>query len=173
MVVEQVVLIIAGALALVSALGVVLMPNAVYSVLMLLLNLISLATLFLLLHAQFMFAAQLVVYAGAILVLFLFVVTLLNPQGENLWLDRHRLQQAGGISLGLFMACLLVGALLYVFTNGNQPALAADVTRTGSPYGTVEAFGKALFTQFLLPFELTAFVLLVALIGAVVLGKRK
>ena len=173
MVVEQVVLIIAGALALVSALGVVVMPNAIYSALMLLLNLISLATMFLLLHAQFMFAAQLVVYAGAILVLFLFVVTLLNPQGENILRDKHRLQQAGAMSLGLVMACLLVGALLYAFTSGTQPVLAADVTSVGSTYGTVESFGKALFTQFLLPFELTSLVLLVALIGAVVLGKRK
>jgi NADH-quinone oxidoreductase subunit J len=157
----------------VSALGVVLMPNAVYSVLMLLLKLVSLATMFLLLHAQFMFVAQLVVYAGAILVLFLFVVTLLNPQGENILHDKRRLQQAGGISLGLFAVCLLVGALLYALTSGAQPALPAAVTGTGSTYGTVEAFGKALFTQFLLPFELTALVLLVALIGAVVLGKRK
>lgn len=173
MVVEQVVLIIAGALALASALGVVLLPNAVYSALMLLLNLVSLATLFLLLHAQFMFAAQLIVYAGAILVLFLFVVTLLNPQGENILRDKHRLQQAGAISLGLFMACLLVGAILYAFTNGPQPDLSPSVTAANSTYGTVEAFGKSLFTQFLLPFELTSLVLLVALIGAVVLGKRK
>jgi NADH-quinone oxidoreductase subunit J len=67
----------------------------------------------------------------------------------------------------------LVGALLYALTSGTQPALPAAVTGTGSTYGTVESFGKALFTQFLLPFELTALVLLVALIGAVVLGKRK
>src|SRR6478672_337437 len=173
MVVEQVVLIIAGALALVSALGVVLMPNAVYSAMMLLLNLISLATIFLLLHAQFMFAAQLVVYAGAILVLFLFVVTLLNPQGENILSDKHRMQQAGAISLGLFLACLLVGGLLYAFTSGTQPDFAGTVTQANSTYGTVEAFGQALFTKFLLPFELTSLLLLVALIGAVVLGKRK
>ena len=156
---EQVVLIIAGVLALGSALGVVLMPNAVYSALMLLLNLFSLATLFLLLHAQFMFAAQLLVYAGAILVLFLFVVTLLNPEGENILRDRHRLQQAGTVALGLFMGCLLVGALLVAFLSGPQPALATSVTQPDSSYGTVEAFGKALFTQFLLPFELTALVL--------------
>lgn len=173
MVVEQVVLIIAGALALVSALGVVLMPNAVYSAMMLLLNLISLATIFLLLHAQFMFAAQLVVYAGAILVLFLFVVTLLNPQGENLLSDKHRLQQAAAITLGLFLACLLVGGLLYAFTSSTQPDFANSVTQAGSTYGTVEAFGQALFTKFLLPFELTSLLLLVALIGAVVLGKRR
>lgn len=173
MVVEQIVLIIAGALALGSALGVVLMPNAVYSAMMLLLNLVSLATIFLLLHAQFMFAAQLVVYAGAILVLFLFVVTLLNPQGENILSDKHKLQQAGAISLGLFLACLLVGGLLYAFTSGTQPDFAANVTQAGSTYGTVESFGQGLFTQFLLPFELTSLLLLVALIGAVVLGKRR
>ncbi len=171
---EQAVLVIAGVLALGSALGVVLMPDAVYSALMLLLNLISLATLFLMLHAQFMFAAQLIIYAGAILVLFLFVVTLLNPAGEHIFRDRKRLQQAGAISLGLFMACLLGGALLVAFTSGKQPTLSPEkVTNPGSTYGTVEDFGKALFTQFLLPFELTALVLLVALIGAVVLGKRR
>ncbi|HEX2912971.1 MAG TPA: NADH-quinone oxidoreductase subunit J [Chloroflexia bacterium] len=170
---EQVILIIAGVLALGSALGVVIMPSAVNSALMLLLNLLSLATLFLMLHAQFMFVAQLLVYAGAILVLFLFVVTLLNPQGEHIFRDRHRLQQAGTISLGLFLACLLVGAILVAFTGGTQPTLAAEVTQAGSDYGTVEYFGKVLFTQFLLPFELTSLVLLIALIGAVVLGKRR
>ena len=170
---EQVVLIVAGVLAVGSALGVVLLPDAVYSVLMLLLNLVSLATLFLVLHAQFMFVAQLIIYAGAILVLFLFVVTLLNPAGEHLFRDRKRLQQAGAISLGLFLACLLCGALLVAFTSGTQPALAKEVTAPGSTYGTVDSFGKALFTQFLLPFELTALLLLIALIGAVVLGKRR
>lgn len=170
---EQAVLIVAGVLAFGSALGVVLMPSAVYSAMMLLLNLLSLATLFLMLHAQFMFAAQLVVYAGAILVLFLFVVTLLNPGGENILRDKRRLLQAGAISLGLVLGIMLVGGLLYVFSNGPQPTLAADVTAPNSTYGTVEGFGKALFTRFLLPFELTALVLLVALIGAVVFGKRR
>jgi NADH-quinone oxidoreductase subunit J len=171
--VEQLVLILAGVLAVGSALGVVLMPDAIYSTLMLLLNLLSLATLFLLLHAQFMFVSQLMVYAGAILVLFLFVVTLLNPAGEHLLRDKRRVQQAGAIALGLFMLCLLGGALLVAFTNGPQPAFAKEVTAAGSEYGTVAWFGKALFTQFLLPFELTSFLLLVALIGAMVLGKRR
>lgn len=170
---EQAVLIIAGVLAIASALGVVLLPSAVNSALMLLLNLLSLATLFLLLHAQFMFVAQLIIYAGAILVLFLFVLTLLNPQGENVLQDKKRVQQAGTLSLGLFMGCILAGGLIYAFTNGPQPTLAATVIQPGSTYGTVEQFGKDLFTLFLLPFELTSLVLLVALIGAVVLGKRR
>jgi NADH-quinone oxidoreductase subunit J len=168
---EQVILLILGVLAVGSALGVVLMPNAVYSAMMLLLNLLSLATLFLMLRAQFMFAAQLIIYAGAILVLFLFVVTLLNPDGEFIFRDKRKLQQAGAISFGLFLAALLIGALIAAFSK-TQPVLIEASGAAGS-YGSVEAFGVALFTQFLLPFELTALVLLVALIGAVVLGKRK
>ncbi len=168
---EQVVLLILGVLAVASALGVVLMPNAVYSAMMLLLNLLSLAILFLLLHAQFMFAAQLVIYAGAILVLFLFVVTLLNPEGEFIFRDKKRLQRAGAISFGLFLAALLIGAFIAAF--GKVQPNFPDSSGAAGSYGSVEAFGIALFTQFLLPFELTSLVLLVALIGAVVLGKRK
>jgi NADH-quinone oxidoreductase subunit J len=167
---EQVVLIIAGVLAVASALGVVLMPDAVYSALMLLLNLLSLSVLFLMLNAQFIFVAQLIVYAGAILVLFLFVVTLLNPEGEYIFRDKRKLQQAGAITFGIFLMILLVGAFLASF-NGGQPAFANAIS-TGN-YGTVELFGIALFTQFLLPFELTSLLLLVALVGALVLGKRK
>lgn len=175
---EQTILVILGVLAVISALGVVLMPNAIYSALSLLLNLLSLAVLFLLLHAQFIFAAQLLVYAGAILVLFLFVVTLLNPEGEYILRDRKRLQRAGAIAGSLFMVSLLVGMLLAIFGGGFQPAFAKNVTdatsaATGGVYGSVESFGAALFTDFLLPFELTSLVLLVALIGAVILGKRR
>jgi NADH:ubiquinone oxidoreductase subunit 6 (subunit J) len=168
---EQVVLLLIGVLAVGSALGVVLMPNAVYSAMMLLLNLLSLATLFLLLHAQFMFAAQLIIYAGAILVLFLFVVTLLNPEGEYIFRDKRRMQRAATISFGLFLGALLIGAYLAAF-NKTQPVFVPTDGTNGS-FGSVEAFGIALFTRFLLPFELTSLVLLVALIGAVVLGKRK
>jgi NADH-quinone oxidoreductase subunit J len=167
---EQVILITAGVLAVASALGVILMPNAVYSALMLLLNLLSLSVLFLMLNAQFIFVAQLIVYAGAILVLFLFVVTLLNPDGEYIFRDRKKLQQAGAITFGLFLMVLLVGGFL-AFFSGGQP-LFADAVNRGN-YGTVELFGIALFTQFLLPFELTSILLLVALVGALVLGKRK
>jgi NADH-quinone oxidoreductase subunit J len=168
---EQAILLLFGVLAVGSALGVVLMPNAVYSALMLLLNLLSLATLFLLLRAQFMFAAQLIIYAGAILVLFLFVVTLLNPEGEYIFRDKRRLQQASAISFGMFLGAILVGVFLAAF--GKVQPKFTESSGANGDYGTVEAFGVQLFTQFLLPFELTALVLLVALIGAVVLGKRK
>jgi NADH-quinone oxidoreductase subunit J len=169
---EITILVIFGVLAVFSAFGVVLMPNAIYSALMLLLNLFSLATLFLLLHAQFMFAAQLLVYAGAILVLFLFVVTLLNPEGENIFRDKKRLQRAGALTGGLLLLIILAGGLIYAFTGGPQFDFAGDKPGAYS-YGSVEAFGVSLFTQFLLPFELTALVLLVALLGALVLGKRR
>lgn len=170
---ETTILVILGVLAVGSAFGVVLMPNAVYSALMLLLNLVSLATLFLLLHAQFMFAAQLLVYAGAILVLFLFVVTLLNPEGENIFRDKRKLQRAGALTGGLILLIVLAGGLIYAFTGGPQFDFAGDKPGAPYAYGTVEAFGTGLFTQFLLPFELTSLVLLVALLGALVLGKRR
>ncbi|NWJ94700.1 MAG: NADH-quinone oxidoreductase subunit J [Chloroflexi bacterium] len=169
---EQVILVILGMLAVGSALGVVLMPSSIYSALMLLFNLISLANLFLMLHAQFIFAAQLLIYAGAILVLFLFVVTLLNPEGEHIFRDKRKLQRAGALTLGLVLLIILAGGLIYLITGGPSFDFAPD--KPGAyPYGTVEAFGAGLFTQFLLPFELTSLVLLVALIGSVVLGKRR
>ena len=101
-----------------------------------------------------------------------------EPGRRKYFAGPKRLQRAGAIAGGLFLAALLVGMLLVIITGGPQLGFAASVTNairpsTSGVYGSVESFGAALFTNFLLPFELTSLVFLVALIGAVVLGKRR
>ncbi|PZS00220.1 MAG: NADH-quinone oxidoreductase subunit J [Candidatus Chloroheliales bacterium] len=160
-------LFILGAVVVGSALGVVIAPNAVHSVLFLIVNLLGLAVCFLLLNAVFLAAAQVLIYAGAIIVLFLFAITLLSPSGEYIAQDPRTAQRTVGIVISVAL-----GALLLFLLFGSITDLGAPLPNGGASYGTVEGFGRALFQQFLFPFEITSFVLLVALIGAVVYGSN-
>lgn len=160
---------VAAFVAVVGAGGVVLAKSPVHSVLSLVLNFIALAVLFLSLNAEFMAAIQLIIYAGAVMVLFLFVVALLTarkelPASPVKWLKNQEV--LGGIfGLGL-MAVLAVVAL-----TGGQPAAAVADAPAG--FGGVLAFGSSLLTTNVFAFELTAFVLLVAVIGVVILVGRR
>ncbi len=167
---------ITAAVAVLSALGVVLFRNAVYSMLSLIVNLLSLAVFFLLLEAIFLATVQVLVYAGAVMVLFLFVVTMLAPGGANATRERQAPWQWGA-SAGL--AVILAGALIFAAATGAisrdaqasaASGLSEHVNAAGS--GSVEAFGQALFHGFSLPFEVTSALLVVAVLGAVVLGRR-
>ncbi len=160
-------LLLLGVIVLGSALGTVVSPNAVYSVLFLIVNLLGLAVCFLLLNAVFLAAAQVLIYAGAIIVLFLFAITLLSPSGEHISQDPRRWQRRFGISVSAVLA-----ALLLILLFGSASGLLEPFVNGGAQDGTVEGFGRAIFQKFLLPFEITSFVLLVALIGAVVLGSH-
>jgi len=161
-------LLVAG-VALVAALGVIFNRNAVYSALSLLVNFASLAVLFLMLNAQFIAVTQVIVYAGAIVVLFLFVVMLLGAGGPTRprnWLDRRTLFVVGAALVLL----TLIGTAVFEGTIGGAsgtatPEMVAEV-------GQTQALGTVLFTEYLLPFELASIVLLVGMIGAVVLGQR-
>jgi NADH-quinone oxidoreductase subunit J len=149
-----------------SALTVVLHPNPVKSALALIVTLFMLAVIFVLLEAHMIAALQIIVYAGAIMVLFLFVIMLLNLQNEDPDRGRRRLvlrglAWAGGLVLAIELALLVHGAP--VGTPGETPA----------GYGGAEAVAKSLFTDFLLPFELTSILLLVAVVGAVVLAQKQ
>jgi NADH-quinone oxidoreductase subunit J len=166
-VIEAGALFILGAVVVGSALGVVITPNAVYSVLFLIANLLGLAVCFLLLNALFLAAAQVLIYAGAIIVLFLFAITLLSPGGEHITQDPRTAQRTIGIIISVAL-----GALLLFLLFGSITGLGNPPPNGGATNGTVEGFGRALFQQFLFPFEITSFVLLVALIGAVVYGSN-
>lgn len=166
-----------AAIALASALGVVVFRNAVYSMLSLILNLLSLALFFLLLEAIFIATIQVLIYAGAVMVLFLFVVTMLAPDASDNTDTPRRLrwQWAAGTGLGIILA----GALIFALVNGSLSAdartaglngLAEQLAIPGS--GSIETFGLALFHGFSLPFEITSALLVVAVLGAVVLGRR-
>ena len=150
---------------IVVAAMVILHPNPVYSALFLVLTLFLLAVYFLFLDAHMIAALQIIVYAGAIMVLFLFVIMLLNLQRESHENPRRGLRIAATVGGALLIAELVL--LLYRTPNGaGQPPLPEG-------YGTVLALSERLFTDFLLPFEITSVLLLVAVVGAVVLAKRQ
>jgi NADH-quinone oxidoreductase subunit J len=158
-----------SAVAVIAALGVIFNRNVIYSALALLVNFAVLAVLYVLLNAQFIAAIQVVVYAGAIVVLFLFVVMLLGAGGEvkiASWLNWRTIfvVAAGTVLLTLIGTAVFDGEIGGA-VGGDTPARIAAV-------GQTQAVGTVLFTEFLLPFELTSVLLLVGLLGAVVLGQH-
>ncbi len=154
-------------LLLTSALTVVLHPNPVKSALALVMTLFLLAVTFVLLEAHMIAALQVIVYAGAIMVLFLFVIMLLNLQAEA--------PEAGGPGrTGLRIAAWIGGGglaaqLIWLVLRGGSATPAA----APAGYGSAEAVARSLYTDFLFPFELTSLLLLVAVIGAVALAQRR
>jgi NADH-quinone oxidoreductase subunit J len=175
---ESVAFFVLAAVAVASGLGVVLNRNAVYCMLSLIVNLLSLAFFFLLLQAIFVATIQVLIYAGAVMVLFLFVVTMLTPDAASVG-GRDRLRWQWGAAAGL--AVILAGGLAFALASGAVAAdakatgansLAAQVNCTAATCGNVEAFGMALFHGFAFPFELTSVVLVIAVLGAVALGRR-
>lgn len=151
-----------------SALMMVTRRSPVMSALYLILNFFSLAGLYLTLHAQFIAVIQILVYAGAIMVLFLFVIMLLNLGDEKKLTEKisYKKITAAGLSFGLLME------LLYSVGVANSDLPLTRIERA-TEIGTVEYVGRALFTDFLFPFEITSILLLAAIIGAVVLAKKK
>jgi NADH-quinone oxidoreductase subunit J len=166
---EQLLFLIAGAGAIGGALGVVLLRNPFYSVLALVSHLIALAILFLLLTAAFLAAAQVVVYAGAVMVLYVFVVAYVGGSDDEL-----RPPTAGPIAaIGpIFAGALLIELVIAVVGSGLS-VLDSRGAEVGSDFGSPGAIGEALLTKFLLPFEAASFLLLIAAVGAVVLARRR
>lgn len=162
------VLVVSAVLAVLGALGVILARQPVHSVLALVLNFIALAALYISMDAEFMGVIQLIIYAGAIMVLFLFVIGLVTARKDPV-------EKAGGeplkgqvplaVAAALALAGLLGGGLL-VARLAVQPATAGG-------FGTVKEFGRQLLITHVLPFELTAFVLMVAVVGVIILVGRK
>jgi NADH-quinone oxidoreductase subunit J len=161
-------------MATLSGLGVILFRNAVYSALSLILNLFSLALFFLLLNALFLAVVQVLIYTGAIMVLFLFVVTMLAPDARAFeQRDPIRWQRGAAAGLGVILA----GGLAYMLVNSvlspaARTASANSLTKMVDTYGSIQAFGMGLFHGYLFPFEVTSILLVVAIIGALVLGRR-
>jgi NADH-quinone oxidoreductase subunit J len=165
---EQVIFFLAAFGALAGALGVVILRNPFYSVLALVAHLVALAVLFLLLHAEFLAAGQVVVYAGAVMVLYIFVVAYIGGSDEPL-------RPEGG-ALGVFgpLFAAAVGIELSIaFIASGLDALGTTGADVGPGFGSPEAIGQLLLTRFLVPFEAASFLLLVAAVGAVVLARRR
>jgi NADH-quinone oxidoreductase subunit J len=152
-------------IAVVSALGMLFSNNAVYSALFLIMNFGAVAVLFLLLNAPFIAIVQVTVYAGAIMVLFLFVIMLLGAESLPLSKRSMRWQQPVGILLGVV---LLAEAGYLLATNAGLITIGGDVP---APFGGPLEVGEVLFSSYLLPFEITSVLLLVGIIGAIVLTK--
>ncbi|HLR25561.1 MAG TPA: NADH-quinone oxidoreductase subunit J [Fodinibius sp.] len=154
-------------LAVASALSVVLSKNAVNSALFLVLNMISLAGVFLLLQAQFLAIIQVLVYAGAIMVVFLFVIMLLNLDNESTLFNKFRFK---------YFVAFLLGAGVFaqiLYSVGSFTDTLPVVSEKMAQVGTVEAVGDVLFTKYLLPFELTAILLTAAVVGALIVAQHK
>jgi NADH-quinone oxidoreductase subunit J len=165
---ELVVFIVLAPLAVVSALGMVLSRNAVYSALLLVVNFFCLAGFYVLLEAQFVAAVQVIVYAGAIMVLFLFVLMLLGIGNEEAVRETIRGQRPAAITLTLLLVFAIVGALLTGVLDAAPGTLAQ-----ANEGGNVQAIGRLLFTRYTFAFETAGILLVVAAVGALVLGKRQ
>ena len=165
---EQILFFIAGLGAIAGALGVVLLRNPFYSVLSLVVHLISLAVLFLLLRADFIAAAQVVVYAGAVMVLYIFVVAYVGGADEPL-----RAENEGLGRLAPIFALALFVELTIAVVGSSLAALDTRGAEIGSGFGSPGAIGEQLLTKFLLAFEMASFLLLVAAVGAVLLARKR
>lgn len=149
-------------LSILSALMVVFSRNPVHSVLYLVITFFAVGGHYLLLSAEFLFAVHVIVYAGAIMVLFLYVIMLLNLNKETEPQKKTIYKFAAIVSGGLMML-VMVAAL--------KGAASAHMPAGGSDIGLVKNLGKMLFSEFLLPFEVVSVLLLAAMVGAVMLGK--
>lgn len=153
-------------LTLVSAIMVVVVRNPVHSVLYLILTFFTLSAHYVLLNAQFLAAVNIIVYAGAIMVLFLFVIMFLNLR-EHSAESKTNLVKLGAAVLGGVLLVLMVAAM----RNAQLPPV--NPQEYNSQVGMVESLGKVLFRDYLLPFELVTVLFFVAMVGAVMLGKRE
>ena len=158
------------ALMLAAALSVVFNRQPIYSVLSLLVVMFCLASLFVMLGAYFVAALQVLLYAGAVLVLFLFVIMLLNLEPETLSRMRIFTLRGVGTAAAVWLFVLLAKVFWLSTTQAGLPAPPIGGAQAG---GTVESIGRLLFTTYLLPFELTSFIILAAITGAVTLAKQK
>jgi|SRR6516164_4277786 len=153
-----------AAIAVGSALGLILRPNAIHGALFLVVNLGSVAALYLMLGAEFLAAAQVIVYAGAIMVLFVFAIMILIPGKEESGPDPRRGARIVALPVGGLLMLLLV---FVIAARWNAPRGAVV------PSGSAAAVGRLLFTSYLFPFELTSVLLLAAMVGVMLLARRR
>jgi NADH-quinone oxidoreductase subunit J len=168
--VERALFIIFAVIAIASALNILLQRSPIYSALSLIGTLLSLSALYLTVRAQFIAAIQIVVYAGAIMVLFLFVIMLLNVPKDQPQIEK----QKGLRYLAIPFAGALIAETFYVLRL--VPARALPVVAPAmadQAVGTTWSIGVGLFTSYLLPFEVTSVLILMAVVGAMVLARRE
>jgi NADH-quinone oxidoreductase subunit J len=160
-----------------GATGVVVLRNPFYSVLALVIHLVSLAVLFLLLRAEFVAAVQVVVYAGAVMVLYVFVVAYVGGEAASIGERLRRGAAGSGLRLGgaILGGAVCVELLIALLGTGLEAINGYGAGYSPGPqtYGTPAYIGKLLLTRFLLAFEVASFLLLIAAVGGVVLARRR
>lgn len=158
-----------GTIAAVTAVIMITRRNPVISALFLVLNFAALAGLYLTLNAQFIAVTQVIVYAGAIMVLFLFVLMLLRPENEKRFMELNPKIKIFSMVIVLVVFIQLVYLIFFSHpSNSINPDLAKSIKA-----GTIESIGNELFTHYIVPFEAAGYLLLAATIGALVLAKKK
>src|SRR4051812_45516894 len=151
-------------LAVLSALMVVVSKNPVHSVLYLIICFFAIAGHYILLNAQFLAAVHIIVYAGAIMVLFLYVIMMLNLNAN---VEPHKSK------LTRFAATIAGGLLMITLVAALKDSTPAPMVAGGTPVGVIKNLGKTLYNEFMLPFEISSILFLTAMVGAVMLGKKE
>jgi len=166
---EIILFIILALIAAVSSVMMITRSNAVISAVFLVLNFFALAGLYLLLNAQFISVVQIIVYAGAIMVLFLFVLMLLRTEDEpKVFLDKKPIKM-----FALLITVFVFIQVAYLIFVGKPSGNLTPDQLKSIETGTIQSIGKELYTNYILPFEVAGFLLLAATIGAMVLAKKK
>lgn len=158
-----------GGVALLAAINVVAQRKIIYSAISLIICLCAVAALYVALEAPFIAAIQIIVYAGAIMVLFLFVIMLVDPFSSVVLKDRKRYLKYLAVLLGVLALTILV-PLLQSYHRAQAPV---HIELPDQDTGSVRYLGRVLFSEFLLPFEVTSVLILVAIMGVVVLAKKQ
>jgi len=161
---------ILAAVALISALMVVTRPNPMHSALWLLVTFFSLAGVYLLLNAEFVAAIQIIIYAGGVLVLYIFVIMLVDLSKEAAL--RAVFHKSAQVMFAIVFAGLLLMVVLWFGQGGIEQFSAEEGVAMGAAVDSTRALSKELFLTYLYPFEIASFLLLVAMIGSVVLARR-
>ncbi len=177
---QDILFYIFAGVSVLAALMMILHRNPVYSAILLIITLFALAGFYVMLNAPFVAAVHLIVYAGAIMVLFLFVIMLLNLQKDAPREGGKLLRRLAGAGLTVALLAELAALLIASFSGKQNlltpPAKSVEMAAASSTealIGSTRAIGAELFTKYILPFEIASIILLVAMVGAVILGKKK
>jgi len=165
---ENILTIIFGAAAVASAIIMVTRRSPINSALFLIVNFFCVSAIYLLLRAQFIAIIQILVYAGAIMVLFLFVIMLLNLTDESKLTENISFKKLTAIILSVLLFTVLSITTYFAFFTKYT-----EINKSAEALGTVESIGNELYTNFSFPFEVVSFILLAAIVGAIVLAKKK
>jgi NADH-quinone oxidoreductase subunit J len=164
---ETYLFVLLAVLAIASALGMIIAKSTVNSALLLVINLVTLSGVYLLLQAQFLALIQILVYAGAIMVLFLFVIMLLNVDKEESLFEKFRFK---------YLLAFLLGSVIFaqvLYSIGGVTDMLPEISPDMLQVGTVEALGDVLYTDYLFAFEMTAILLTAAVVGALMIAQYK